>query len=59
MRDEDLICIEILRIFLLFSSSKIFYILFISNLVNHSDHRFNLFVSFVELWDHTSSLHLL
>lgn len=38
-----------------FSKPQVSYILFISNLMKHSDHGFNLFESFLELWDHTSS----
>lgn len=38
-----------------FSSPQLSYMLFISHLVNQSHHRLNLFESFLELWDHTSS----
>lgn len=37
-----------------FSIRKMFHILFISDSVNYSDHRFNLFESFLQLRDSTN-----
>ena len=37
----------------IFSIRKMFHILFISDSGNHSDHRFNLFESFLQLRDST------